>query len=130
MSNKRPQRPASKIREMLEKLERGEPTDTPESARTIYYSSKDQEDLTGHFEDLNHEVEKIIDIKNWKKPTVIHNSLGLWNYVNRATTTFAEDNPKLKAQMLQSVFDLICQTIDDKTSRRIANAILSHNGKR
>jgi hypothetical protein len=129
MSNKRPQRPASKIREMLEKLERGEPTDTPESARTIYYSSKDQEDLTGHFEDLNHEVEKIIDISNWEPP-VIHNSLGLWNYVNRATTTFAEDNPKLKAGMLQSVFDLICQTIDDKTSRRIANAILSHNGKR
>jgi uncharacterized protein YneF (UPF0154 family) len=129
MSNKRPQRPASKIRQMLEKLERGEPIDTPESARTIYYIPKDEEDLTGHFEDLNHEVEKIIDISNWEPP-VIHNSLGLWNYVNRATTTFAEDNPKLKAQMLQSVFDLICQTISDKTSRQIANAILSHNDKR
>jgi hypothetical protein len=127
---KRPQRPASKIREMIEKYQRGDPVDNPESAKTIYYQVKDQENLTDHFEDLNHEVEKIINIKNWKKPTAIHNSLGLWNYVNRATTTFAEDNPKLKAEMLQSVFDLICQTIDDKTSRRIIKAIHTYNGKR
>jgi hypothetical protein len=129
MSNKRPQRPASKIREMLEKLEREEPFDTPESARTIYYSSKDQEDLTGHFEDLNHEVEKIIDIKNWKKPTVIHNSLGLRNWINRALA-LAEGNPKLEAQMLRSVFDLVCEHLDDTTSRQIADAIHAYDSKR
>jgi hypothetical protein len=116
---------------MLEKLQNGEDIGPPlHYVRNIRYTPKPLTDiesesidqsLMDQFEKLNNEVEEICDPKNWGPPK-IQNSLGLFNYVNRGLA-LAEGNPVLEAQMLRSMFGLICENLDDKTSRRVAQAI-------
>jgi hypothetical protein len=93
---------------MLENLKNGEDIDYTKS-------------VSDQFEKLNDEVEEICDPKNWEPPE-IRNSLGLFNYVNKGVA-LVEGNPTFEVQMLKSVFQLICEQLDDKTSRRIARAI-------
>jgi hypothetical protein len=79
--------------------------------------------MAAHYTELNEQVEEMCDPKCWEPP-LIQNSLGFSNWVKRGLT-LAEGNPALEARMLRSVFDLMCEHLDDKTSRRIANAILA-----
>ena len=126
-NRKKPQKPASKIREMLEKLNSGEDI-VP--CRTIYTKPNPltthppyiDMSVSNHYTEMNEEIEEMCDPRNWEPPN-IENSLGLFNWVNRGLN-LAEGNPKLEAQMLRSVFGLICENLDDRTSKRIAQAIL------
>jgi hypothetical protein len=131
MNKKRPQQPTSKIREMLEKLENGEDIGLPKTTWTKPTPPGEEApyiNMAEHYAELNEDVETMCDPMSWEPP-LIQNSLGFSNWVKRGLT-LAEGNPVLEARMLRSVFDLMCEHLDDKTSRRIANAILSYDSKR
>jgi hypothetical protein len=126
MNKKKPS--ASKIREMLEKFKRGEPIEPIGPCRTIWTKPLPDDvrshidmSMTEHFTELNEQVEDMISPKNWEPPE-IRNSLGLFNWIDRALK-LADGNPALEARMLRSVFGLMCEQLDDKTSCRIAQAI-------
>jgi hypothetical protein len=130
-NRKKPQPTSGKIRQMLEDLKNEK--DVP--CRTIYTKPLPDGErpridmsMAEHFTELNEQVEDMISPKNWEPPE-IRNSLGLFNWIDRALK-LADGNPALEARMLRSVFGLICENLDDKTSRRIANAILSYDSKR
>jgi hypothetical protein len=123
-NRKKPQPTSSKIRQMLEDLKNEK--DVP--CRTIYTKPLPDGErpridmsMTEHFTELNEQVEDMISPKNWEPPQ-IRNSLGLFNWIDRALK-LADGNPALEARMLRSVFGLVCENLDDKTSRRIAQAI-------
>jgi hypothetical protein len=123
-NRKKPQPASSKIRQMLEDLKNGK--DVP--CRTIYTKPLPDGErpridmsMAEHFTELNEQVEDMISPKNWEPPQ-IRNSLGLFNWIDRALK-LADGNPALEARMLRSVFGLVCENLDDKTSRRIAQAI-------
>jgi hypothetical protein len=128
MNNRKKKPPASTIRELLAKIKNGEDIGDIGPCRTIYTKPLPDGErpridmsMTEHFTELNEQVEDMISPKNWEPPE-IRNSLGLFNWIDRALK-LADGNPALEARMLRSVFGLVCENLDDKTSRRIAQAI-------